>query len=70
MRILILTSEMDSGGAETHVCTLAGELVRMGCRVFVASSGGRAVKALGRMGVKHFKIDMNTICYLIVFTLI
>ena len=60
MKILILTAEMDSGGAETHICTLASELVRMGHRVFVSSSGGRMVKTLERKGIKHFKIDMNT----------
>ncbi|MBQ9112259.1 MAG: polysaccharide pyruvyl transferase family protein [Clostridia bacterium] len=59
MNILLLTSEMDEGGAETHVRGLAEALVRRGYGVTVASAGGRLASELGREGVSHMTLPLN-----------
>ena len=59
MRILMLTSRMDIGGAESHVYTLSRELVRLGHKVIVASAGGRYVDALKEAGVRHVTIPLD-----------
>lgn len=59
MRILMLTSRMDIGGAESHVYTLSRELVRLGHKVIVASAGGRYVDALEDSGVRHVTIPLD-----------
>ena len=60
MKILMLTNEMDAGGAETHVLTLACGLCARGHEVVVASSGGRMVERLGRGGVRHVGIPLHS----------
>ena len=59
-RILILTSSLDRGGAESHVITLAKGLCRLGCYVSVASSGGRLVTELDKCGIKHYNVPLNS----------
>ena len=59
MRILMLTSRMDIGGAESHVYTLSRELVRIGHKVIVASAGGRYVEALEEAGVRHVTLPLD-----------
>ena len=59
MRILELTSFMDTGGVETHLFCLARELVKMGDQVIVVSSGGRLAERLSREGVKHIRVDAD-----------
>ena len=59
MKILIVTSSMDTGGAETHVFELSKELVRRGHTVCLASSGGRAVAPLLKWGVEHTTLPLN-----------
>lgn len=59
MRILMLTSRMDIGGAESHIYTLSAELVRLGHRVIVASAGGRSVSALEDSGVRHVTLPLD-----------
>ena len=59
MKILELTSFMDTGGAETHIFCLARELVKMGDEVIVVSSGGRLAHRLMREGVEHIKVEVD-----------
>ena len=60
MKILILASELDVGGAETHIETLCRELARRGEEVVVASCGGRVARRLARNGIKHITIKKPT----------
>lgn len=53
MKLLLLTSSLGCGGAETHICTLAKELTLRGHRVTVVSSGGALVKNLTEGGISH-----------------
>ena len=59
IKVLMVTSQMDEGGAETHIHSLAAALVRRGCGVTVASAGGRAAQLLGRDGVAHVTLPLN-----------
>ena len=59
MNVLMLTSRMDIGGAESHVLTLSGALVRLGHRVIVASAGGRSVPALEESGARHVTLPLD-----------
>ena len=52
MKIFILSSALDMGGAETHIYTLAKELLRLGQDVTVGSSGGRTAERLASLGVR------------------
>ena len=58
MKILLLTSAMDSGGAETHVLTLSSYLKKRGYSVCLASSGGKMEKDLKDIGVKTVSLDL------------
>ncbi len=58
MRILILTDNMDAGGAETHILTLTNGLISRGHTVFIASRGGRAARKAKKLGARHVKIDL------------
>ncbi len=51
MKILMLTSFMDMGGAETHIAELCVELVRRGHTVEVVSAGGRYSRILEEEGI-------------------
>ena len=51
MKILMITDKMDIGGAETHIVTLISELIKMGVRITLISSGGVYIKDLNRLGV-------------------
>ena len=55
MKILLCTTSLGYGGAETHVCSLAAGLLCMGHSVTVASSGGELVASLPA-GVRHVKL--------------
>ncbi len=59
MRILHLTSRMEIGGAETHIHTLATEQIKLGHKVFCASSGGAMVSGLERGGVCHITLPLD-----------
>lgn len=61
MRILMLTERMDRGGAETHILTLARELVSRGHTVSVASEGGRLASALEGIGVRHIRLPLDSL---------
>ncbi len=58
MKILMLISSLDVGGAETHVCELSISLSRLGCEVWVASGGGRFAKVLERAGIRHIELPL------------
>ena len=60
MKILMLTSSLRSGGAETHICELARTLAARGHSVFVASSGGEMANALPRHKVTHIKLPLGS----------
>ena len=60
MSVLILTSSLERGGAESHVITLARELQKLGRSVAVVSSGGRLVSELKECGVRHYKVELNS----------
>ena len=53
MNILLVTMEMNMGGAETHVLELAKALKKRENDVFVISAGGKLVAELEKYGVKH-----------------
>lgn len=59
MKILLATSSLDTGGAETHVLSLALALAEGGDRVTVVSSGGRMVQELKRRGITHLRIPLH-----------
>lgn len=60
MKILMLTSAFDIGGAETHILELSKALTKMGHSVSVASSGGEYVKALKENGISHITLPLNS----------
>ena len=60
MNILMLTASMGTGGAETHVFTLAQTLVKLGHRVTVASEGGSLCPRLRAHGVRHLTLPLSS----------
>ncbi len=56
MRLLLIISALESGGAESHVISLALQLAAGGNKVFVASAGGALVSTLEERGISHTKI--------------
>ncbi len=59
MRILLLTSSFHRGGAETHILALANQLVHLGHRVTLISSGGEMVQKLNSE-VIHLSLPLNS----------
>lgn len=57
MKILLLCDDMECGGAQTHVCELARQLLRRGHEVCVASGGGRLAEEIEREGVRQEMLD-------------
>lgn len=53
MNILLVTMEMNMGGAETHVLELAKALKKRENNVFVVSAGGKLVNELEKYDVEH-----------------
>lgn len=53
MNILLVTMEMQVGGAETHIFELARELKRRGHNIFVMSAGGKYAEMLEKNGIVH-----------------
>ncbi|MBO5415298.1 MAG: glycosyltransferase [Clostridia bacterium] len=60
MKILMLISSLDIGGAETHLCTLSAALARLGNEVCVISGGGRAADSLSGAGVRHVTLPLGS----------
>ena len=60
MKILLLSSALSSGGAETHVTELALALSSLGHDVTVATAGGELVETLKKSSVYHEKLRLDT----------
>ena len=60
MKILMLTSSFDIGGAETHILELSKSLTQKGHTVALVSGGGDYVKALKQYNIPHFLIPLNS----------
>ena len=58
MKILLVISSLECGGAESHFCALAENLVLMGHTVVAVSSGGRMADELEARGVRHIRIRL------------
>ena len=59
MKILMLSTRMGIGGAESHIYTLSRELVRLGHSVAVVSSGGIYEELLEREGIAHYTLPLD-----------
>ena len=60
MKLLLLLSSLDRGGAETHLLTLATSLSRRGHSVTVISSGGALVEALRKETIQHRTLPLHS----------
>lgn len=60
VKILILTSRMGIGGAESHILTLARALRHLGQDIVVASSGGALADTLVREGIEHVTLPLDS----------
>lgn len=58
--ILMTLSDLEIGGAQTHVVTLSKNLKEFGYDIIVASSGGVYEKELDESQIKHYKININS----------
>lgn len=59
MKILLLVPELNVGGVETHVLSLAEGLTRMGHNIIVISNGGALVPSLESFGVEHLALPVH-----------
>ncbi len=59
MKILMVTSSMDLGGAETHITELCIALAERGISVSVASAGGACVSLLEKHGIPHVTLPLD-----------
>ena len=59
MKILMVTSSMDIGGAETHITELCSALRETGISVSVASAGGAYVSLLEKRGIPHITLPLD-----------
>ncbi len=57
LNLLLLTSSLDCGGAETHICALSSALAAKGHHVTVASAGGALTGTL--TGVRHCTLPLH-----------
>lgn len=60
MKVLLLTDRLGTGGAETHIATLALELRRKKVDVCVLSAGGRTSALLERVGIRQIRLPLLT----------
>ncbi|MFA4991667.1 MAG: glycosyltransferase [Candidatus Omnitrophota bacterium] len=59
MNILQIVPRLNVGGVETGTLDLSRELVKRGHKVIVVSGGGRMVRALTDMNVKHVELPVH-----------
>jgi polysaccharide pyruvyl transferase CsaB len=59
MKILMVTTGMHIGGAETHITELCLAFKKRGISVTVASSGGVGVSALEENGITHITLPLD-----------
>lgn len=60
MNILMVTMQMDIGGAETHILELCRALSRMGHHITLVSNGGVYAEMLSSDGVRHVTLPLHT----------
>ncbi|MBQ7383259.1 MAG: glycosyltransferase [Clostridia bacterium] len=60
MKILMLISSLDIGGAETHLCSLSAALTELGNEVCVISGGGSLAQKLSGAGVRHITLPLGS----------
>ncbi len=61
MNILIVSSDMQSGGAETHILCLCRALLGRGHTLTLASSGGAIADMLSREGITCIKMPLTNV---------
>jgi lipopolysaccharide heptosyltransferase II len=59
MNILQILPKLDVGGVETGTIDLSKELIKKGHKVIVVSGGGKLVKNLIEMNVKHIELSVH-----------
>ena len=59
MKVLMVTTGMDIGGAETHITELCRAFTERGLSVTVASSGGVFVSTLLKNGISHVTLPLD-----------
>ena len=59
MKILLVISTLECGGAESHLCDLAKGLLKKGHEITVASSGGRLAEYLESFGIEHVYLPLD-----------
>ena len=59
MNILQILPKLDVGGVETGTIDLAKELINRGHKVIVVSGGGKLVKNLRDISVKHIELPVH-----------
>ena len=59
MRILMLCDALGLGGAETHIVTLVGELVKAGMKITIVSAGGEYERGLSDIGVECIRAPLT-----------
>ena len=59
MKVLMVTTGMDIGGAETHIAELCRAFTERGISVTVASSGGVFVSTLLKNGISHVTLPLD-----------
>ena len=59
MKILMVTDNMDRGGAQTHIGTLATALQELGHTVAVASAGGQEAQQLAHKSITHYRLPLD-----------
>ncbi|OPX29282.1 MAG: hypothetical protein B1H08_04240 [Candidatus Omnitrophica bacterium 4484_171] len=58
MKIMQVVPRMDVGGVERGVVDLAKYFQDKEDEIIVVSSGGRLIKELKSLGVKHYRLDV------------
>lgn len=60
MKIMMVTSSFDIGGAETHILELSRELYKMKNELCIVSDGGDYTKELERENIRHYSLPLNS----------
>lgn len=60
IRVLMTTTKLGIGGAETHIVEVAKALSVRGTEITVASNGGVFEEELERHGIRHIRIPLHT----------
>ena len=59
MKILMVTMQLDIGGAETHIVELAKQLKKQGHDIAIISNGGVYVSEIEQAGIRHYKAPLH-----------